>query len=100
MAFGDVCLNPYAVIHLRQLDRVVKSAFVHRDLFHLLANMTGVIQDGSYLESREGAATFLTRTAVLLALSQAGRGGGGLSQSTNTHPSTSSLHLKPSPSYI
>jgi membrane associated rhomboid family serine protease len=42
VAFGEVCLNPYAVLHLRQLNRVVTSAFVHRDLFHLLANMTGV----------------------------------------------------------
>ena len=66
-----MCLNPYAVLHLRQLDRVVKSAFVHRDLFHLLANMTGVLEDGSYLESRDGsAANFLTRVACLLAASQ------------------------------
>lgn len=74
MAFGEVCLNPYAVLHLRQLDRVVKSAFVHRDLFHLLANMTGVLEDGSYIESREGTAAFLMRAAVLLAMSQAGSG--------------------------
>jgi len=40
--FGDVCLNPYAVLHMNQLERVVTSAFVHRDLFHLLNNMTGL----------------------------------------------------------
>jgi membrane associated rhomboid family serine protease len=70
VAFGEVCLNPYAVLHLNQLDRLVKSAFVHRDLFHLLANMTGLLADGAYLESRDGTAPFLARTAVLLALSQ------------------------------
>eukprot|EP00740_Mantoniella_antarctica_P021916 CAMPEP_0198694906 /NCGR_PEP_ID=MMETSP1468-20131203/278385_1 /TAXON_ID=1461545 /ORGANISM="Mantoniella sp, Strain CCMP1436" /LENGTH=167 /DNA_ID=CAMNT_0044450369 /DNA_START=35 /DNA_END=534 /DNA_ORIENTATION=- len=70
VAFADVCLNPYAVLHLNQVDRLVKSAFVHRDLFHLLANMTGVLQDGAFLESQDGTATFLARTAVLLGLSQ------------------------------
>ena len=59
-----------AELHLRQLDRVVKSAFVHRDLFHLLAKMTGVLDDGSYLESRVGTSSFLARAAVLLAMSQ------------------------------
>jgi len=53
VAYTEVCLNPYAVLHLNQLDRVVKSAFVHRDLFHLLANMTGLLQDGADLEARE-----------------------------------------------
>lgn len=33
--------SPFTAVHLNQLDRLVKSAFVHRDLFHLLANMTG-----------------------------------------------------------
>eukprot|EP00227_Mantoniella_beaufortii_P017145 CAMPEP_0197596358 /NCGR_PEP_ID=MMETSP1326-20131121/24894_1 /TAXON_ID=1155430 /ORGANISM="Genus nov. species nov., Strain RCC2288" /LENGTH=371 /DNA_ID=CAMNT_0043162841 /DNA_START=29 /DNA_END=1140 /DNA_ORIENTATION=+ len=70
VAFGEVCLNPHAVLHMRQLDRVVKSAFVHRDLFHLLPNMTGLLEDGAYLESLDGTANFLTRTAALLCLSQ------------------------------
>lgn len=96
MAFSDACLNPYAVIHLRQADRLVKSAFVHRDLFHLLANMSGVLQDGSYLESRDGPATLLARVGALLLLSQstlvglsyterklAGYGGGGSSSWIN-----------------
>ena len=68
--FGDVCLNPYAVLHLNQLERLVTSAFVHRDLFHLLANMTGVLEDGAYLEARDGFGPFLARSAGLLGLSQ------------------------------
>ncbi|EEH51120.1 uncharacterized protein MICPUCDRAFT_54609 [Micromonas pusilla CCMP1545] len=78
--FGDVCLNPYAVLHMNQLERVVTSAFVHRDLFHLLNNMTGLgafsvfshctVEDGSYVESRDGVGSFLAQTALLLVLSQ------------------------------
>ena len=68
--FGDVCLNPYAVLHLNQLERLVTSAFVHRDLFHLLANMTGVLEDGAYLEARDGFGPFLARSAGLLGMSQ------------------------------
>ena len=65
-----MCLNPYAVLHLNQLERLVTSAFVHRDLFHLLANMTGVLEDGAYLEARDGFGPFLARSAGLLGLSQ------------------------------
>ena len=68
--FGDVCLNPYAVLHMNQLDRVVKSAFVHRDLFHLVGNMSSLAQDGSDLESIEGSRSFLKRVIVALSLSQ------------------------------
>lgn len=68
--FGDVCLNPYAVLHMNQLDRVVKSAFVHRDLFHLVGNMSSLAQDGSDLESIEGSRVFLKRVIVALSLSQ------------------------------
>ena len=70
VAFGDVCLNPYAVIHLNQLERLVTSAFVHVDAFHLLSNMQGVLQDGSFLESLDGTPRFLARVATLLGLSQ------------------------------
>ena len=70
VAFGDVCLNPYAVIHLAQLERLVTSAFVHVDAFHLLSNMQGVLQDGSFLESLDGTPRFLARCATLLGLSQ------------------------------
>ena len=68
--FGDVCLNPYAVLHMNQLDRVVKSAFVHRDLFHLVGNMSSLAQDGSDLESIEGSRAFLKRVILALTLSQ------------------------------
>ena len=68
--FGDVCLNPYAVLHMNQLDRVVKSAFVHRDLFHLVGNMSSLAQDGSDLESVEGSRAFLKRVVLALSLSQ------------------------------
>ena len=68
--FGDVCLNPYAVLHLHQLDRVVTSAFVHRDAFHLLGNVSALLQDGSALESREGGRKFLKRACVALGASQ------------------------------
>ena len=68
--FGDVCLNPYAVLHMNQLDRVVKSAFVHRDLFHLVGNMSSLAQDGSDLESVEGSRAFLKRVILALSLSQ------------------------------
>ena len=68
--FGDVCLNPYAVLHLNQLDRVVTSAFVHRDLFHLLGNASALLQDGSALESSEGGRAFLKRACVALGASQ------------------------------
>jgi len=70
VAFGDVCLNPYAVIHLNQLERLVTSAFVHVDAFHLLSNMQGVLQDGSFLEHVDGTPRFLARCATLLGLSQ------------------------------
>lgn len=69
--FGDVCLNPYAVLHLNQMERLVTSAFVHRDLFHLVGNMAGLVQDGSELESREGSSRFLKRAVWSLGLSQA-----------------------------
>ena len=68
--FGDVCLNPYAVLHLNQLERLVTSAFVHRDVFHLLGNMSGLVQDGTDLEAREGSNAFLKRFVVALAASQ------------------------------
>lgn len=82
VAFGDVCLNPHAVVHLNQLERLVTSAFVHRDLFHLLANASGVLEDGAFLEQlwadedRDGDAvanvpTFLLRAGTLLLTSQA-----------------------------
>ena len=70
VAFGDVCLNPYAVLHLNQLERLVTSAFVHADIYHLLSNMTGVLDDGSYLEARDGTAGFIGRLVTLLGLSQ------------------------------
>jgi membrane associated rhomboid family serine protease len=70
VAFGDVCLNPYAVLHLNQLERLVTSAFVHADIYHLLSNMTGVLEDGSYLEARDGTAGFIGRLVTLLGLSQ------------------------------
>jgi membrane associated rhomboid family serine protease len=68
--FGDVCLNPYAVLHLNQLERLVTSAFVHRDAFHLIGNMAGLVQDGTDLEATEGSKKFLKRFVVALAASQ------------------------------
>ena len=68
--FGDVCLNPYAVLHLNQLERLVTSAFVHRDAFHLIGNMSGLVQDGTDLETTEGSKKFLKRFVVALAASQ------------------------------
>ena len=70
VAFGDVCLNPYAVVRLKQTERLVTSAFVHRDVFHFLNNMTGVVSDGGEIERNEGSASFARRVCVLFALSQ------------------------------
>lgn len=68
--FGDVCLNPYAVLHLNQLERLVTSAFVHRDLFHLIGNMSGLVADGAELEQREGTTKFVKRVIASLGFSQ------------------------------
>mmetsp|Transcript_27894 Transcript_27894/g.38556 ORF Transcript_27894/g.38556 Transcript_27894/m.38556 type:complete len:373 (+) Transcript_27894:63-1181(+) len=63
-----VCLNPVAVIERREIYRLLSSAFVHLDEYHLVINMTSLLLNGYNLEHRLGTLQFLQTTLLLLIL--------------------------------
>ena len=70
VAFNDVCLRPLVVVDRHQWSRLVTSAFVHRDVAHIVSNMSHLLYDGTRLERILGTPQFLLAVAASLVMSQ------------------------------
>mmetsp|Transcript_9287 Transcript_9287/g.15075 ORF Transcript_9287/g.15075 Transcript_9287/m.15075 type:complete len:256 (+) Transcript_9287:3-770(+) len=65
-SISSVCLHPAQILFGWDLKRLVLSAFVHADDYHLYYNMSSLLWKGAQLEQTNGTEEFLKMSAFLL----------------------------------
>eukprot|EP00898_Chlorokybus_atmophyticus_P006557 jgi/Chlat1/6902/Chrsp52S06579 len=65
----QTCLNPHLVVKNTDVRRLLLSAFVHGDEYHLVYNMVSLVWKGIQLENTIGSERFLQLVGTLLLMS-------------------------------